>query len=475
MSASLFPALVGTYVMLDLETTGATSINDRITEIALVRVEDGVEVARYSSLVDPEQTIPPFIERLTGISNAMVEGARRFKEIADEVYELLNGAVLVAHNVRFDHGFLKNEFARVGQDLKVKTLCTVRLSRKLYPEFKSHGLDAIMQRHQLQTQSRHRAMGDVEMVLAWLKIAEQELGLEQLQNEANELLNGINSTPLNLETPIKSIPKTCGVYFFYGEGELPLYIGKSVNIRSRVLSHFAADHKVNKEMRMAQEVKRVTWQETAGELGALLLEARLVKTMQPVYNQQLRRQNQLCTWQISEDINAKPALQLCTVEALEANQLEYMYGPFRSKRQAHDFLRELALKHQLCPQILGLESGKGRCFANQVMQCRGACCGKENLTVHYLRLQTALNQIRLARWPYKGKIGIQEYNETLNRTDIHLFDQWCHLATVKDQEELDDVLQQEGLKGLAFDLDTYKLLRKHLAKPSHLVAPILQF
>lgn len=475
MTSAFFPALVDTYVMLDLETTGATSINDRITEIALIRVEKGVEVARYSSLVDPEQSIPPFIEKLTGISNAMVQGGKRFKDIADEVYELLKGAVLVAHNVRFDHGFLKNEFARVGQDIKLKTLCTVRLSRKLYPEFKSHGLDAIMQRHQLHTLSRHRAMGDVEMVLQWLKIAEQELGIERLQKETQELLSGLNSTPLHLETPIKSIPKTCGVYLFYSDGELPLYVGKSVNIRSRVLSHFSADHKVSKEMKMAQEVKRVTWQETAGELGALLLEARLVKTLQPIYNQKLRRQNQLCTWHLNENENAKPVIHLCTVEALDVTQLQQMYGPFRSKRQAHEFLRELALQHQLCPQILGLESGKGRCFANQVMQCKGACCGKESLDLHYLRLQTALTKIRLARWPFKGKIGIQEYSETLDRTDIHLFDQWCHLATVNDPLQLEEVLQDSQLKALAFDLDTYKLLRQHLAKPSHLHASILQF
>ena len=225
------------YVVLDLETTGANPVHDRVTEIAAVRMEQGREVARWSTLVNPGISIPPFIQNLTGIDNAMVADAPRFEEVAPRLLELLAGAVLVAHNVRFDHGFLKNEFERARIDLRVKVLCTVLLSRKLYPQHRSHGLDAIMQRHGLHTQERHRAMGDVEMVLAWLQQATQEFGIDTLQARASELLASASSVPSQLETPIKSIPDTPGVYLFYGEGPLPLYIGKSVNLRSRVLSH----------------------------------------------------------------------------------------------------------------------------------------------------------------------------------------------------------------------------------------------
>ena len=232
------------YVMLDLETTGGNAVQDRITEIAAVRVENGIETARWSSLVNPGVRIPPFIQSLTGISDAMVADAPPFEAVAPRLLELLDQAVFVAHNVRFDHGFVLNELARIGLPFKVKTLCTVRLSRKLYPQHKGHGLDAILTRHGLHTLARHRAMGDVEVVLQWLAIARTELGDDTLRRAARELLQGSASLPPQLETAIDDIPDTPGVYLFYGEGQIPLYVGKSVTLRSRVLSHFQAAARV---------------------------------------------------------------------------------------------------------------------------------------------------------------------------------------------------------------------------------------
>jgi DNA polymerase-3 subunit epsilon len=243
------------FVMLDLETTGGNPVQDRVTEIAAVRVEHGTEVARWSTLVQPGVRLPPFIKSLTGITDAMLADAPAFAEVAPTLSALLEGAVLVAHNVRFDHGFLLNEFARLAHPLRVKTLCTVRLSRRLYPQHRSHGLDAIMQRHGLQTQARHRAMGDVDMVLAWLAQASAELGTGTIEQAARELLQGSAALPPQLETPMSDIPESPGVYTFFGEGQLPLYIGKSVKMRSRVMSHFQAAARQPREMRMVQEVR----------------------------------------------------------------------------------------------------------------------------------------------------------------------------------------------------------------------------
>ena len=163
-------------VVLDLETTGNTPLYDRITEIALIRFENGIEIDRWETLVNPGVSIPPFISRLTGITNDMVSGAPTFEEVAPTLYSHIEGAVLAAHNVRFDHGFLKSEFRRLGAILRQKVMCTVKLSRKLYPEHRSHGLDAIMRRYGLTTAARHRAMGDVELVVAYLEFAKRELG-----------------------------------------------------------------------------------------------------------------------------------------------------------------------------------------------------------------------------------------------------------------------------------------------------------
>jgi DNA polymerase-3 subunit epsilon len=448
------------YVMLDLETTGGNALHDRITEIAAVRIENGVETARWSTLVNPGVRIPPFIQALTGISDAMVADAPAFEDVAHTLLELLDGAVFVAHNVRFDHSFVLHELARMELPFKAKTLCTVRLSRKLYPQHKGHGLDAILKRHGLHAMSRHRAMGDVEVVLQWLQIARTELGVDALQRVAAELLQGSAALPPLLETALSDIPDSPGVYLFFGEGPLPLYIGKSVSMRTRVLSHFQSAAKVAREMRILTEIRRVEWIETAGELGALLLESRLVKDKQPVYNRQLRREKALCAWQLLDDPQANPLVKLVQLDDMAPGQWGQLYGTYRSKRQATDALRLLADAHGLCPQRLGLESGKGPCFACQTGRCKGACAGREPLPLHRVRLQMALAQQRLQAWPHPGKVAIREYQEHTGRTDFHVFDHWCHIATVNDPAELDEISHTRQV--LAFDLDTYRLLQKRL-------------
>jgi len=452
--------MLPSYVVLDLETTGGNATQDRITEIAAVRIDNGVETARWSTLVNPGVRIPPFIQSLTGITDAMVEDAPTFAQVSKQLLELLDGAVFVAHNVRFDHGFVANELARLDVTLKVKTLCTVRLSRRLYPQHKGHGLDAILQRHGLQTQARHRAMGDVEVVLAWLDVATRELGAEALQREASELLQGSAALPPQLETPVSDIPDTPGVYLFYGEGSIPLYVGKSVTLRTRVMSHFQASTKVAREMRILQEIRRIEWRETAGELGALLLESRLVKELQPIHNRLLRREKQLTAWKLNDDPAVRPLLQLIRLDEVNAANMGQLYGAYRSKRQAMDALRTLCETHQLCPNALGLESGKGACFASQIGRCKGVCAGREVPALHRVRLQMALAEHRLQAWPHPGRMGIREHNPLTGRTDIHVFDQWCHVATVHDDDALQDAISAR--QPLAFDLDTYRLLLKRL-------------
>lgn len=456
MSTALLPS----YVVLDLETTGGNATLDRITEIAAVRIDNGVETARWSTLVNPGVRIPPFIQSLTGITDAMVEDAPTFAQVAKPLLELLDGAVFVAHNVRFDHGFVLNELARLEKPLKVKTLCTVRLSRRLYPQHKGHGLDAILQRHGLQTQARHRAMGDVEVVLAWLDVATRELGIETVQREALGLLQGSAALPPQLETDVSDIPDTPGVYLFYGESSIPLYVGKSVTLRTRVMSHFQASSKVAREMRILQEIRRIEWRETAGELGALLLESRLVKELQPIHNRLLRKEKQLMAWKLHEDPSARPQLQLVRMDEVNAADMGQLYGAYRSRRQALDSLRALADTHQLCPFALGLESGKGACFASQIGRCKGVCAGREVPALHRVRLQMALTEHRLHAWPHAGRMGIREHNPLTGRTDIHVFDQWCHVATAHDDEGLQDAVSAR--QPLAFDLDTYRLLVKRL-------------
>ena len=445
---------------LDLETTGATPLRDRITEIALVRFEAGIEVARWQTLVNPETSIPPFIQQLTGITNDMVQEAPTFAQVADKLATFLEGAVMAAHNVRFDHGFLKSEYRRIGQTLRQRVLCTVKLSRKLYPQHRGHGLDAIMHRHQLTTEMRHRAMGDVELMIGFVDSAQHELGMECVAEAAKELSKK-PSLPANIDSNIvDEIPDTPGVYFFYGENDLPLYIGKSIKLRDRVMSHFSGDHASSKEMRISQEIKRIDWIETAGELGALLLESKLVKKRQPIHNRQLRRERQLCTWRIADNPEEMPQVKLISASEIEPNMLGKLFGTFKSKRKAIEALRNIAERYHLCPKALGLESGKGRCFASQLHKCKGVCDGKESKAIHHLRLLQALSAHKLKAWPYQGKLAIREVCELTGRTAIHVFDQWCHLTTVDNENDYAEAL--EGKSIFAFDHDTYKLLLKAL-------------
>lgn len=283
-------AMLPCFVMLDLETTGGSAVHDRITEIAVVRVENGIATERWSTLVNPGQPIPPFIESLTGINDAMVASAPRFAEVLPHVKRLLAGAVLVAHNVRFDHGFLAHEMERAGELLNVQTLCTVRLSRKLYPQFKGHGLDAISQRHGLHNQARHRAMGDVDVVLAWLDIATQELGSHAVQSAAQSLLQGNAFLPAQLTTPLSELPDGPGAYVLRNAQGTAVYAGKAANVRQRVLKHFQSAKTVAKDRQLSEQTVTIESHPTAGELGALIVRAQLIAQLQPEHNRLLKRE-----------------------------------------------------------------------------------------------------------------------------------------------------------------------------------------
>ncbi len=446
---------------LDLETTGATPLRDRITEIALVRFDHGVETLRWQTLVNPQQPIPPFIQSLTGISDAMVADAPLFAEVADKLLALLEGSVLAAHNVRFDHGFLKSEFKRLGITLRQKVLCTVKLSRLLYPQHYSHGIDAIVARHQITGLARHRAMGDVEAILIMLNDARRDLGEEAVQAAALKLLAAPTLPPHIDASLVGELPEAPGVYLFYGENDLPLYIGKSVNLRARVLSHFSSDHASTKEMRMTQEMKRFEWIPAAGEFSALLLESRLVKERMPIYNRQLRRERSLCSWQI--DTQAQPLLKLVHEQEIDPSQMAQLFGTFRSKRQAVETLRKIADLSHLCAKTLGLETGRaGPCFAYQLKRCKGVCCGQEPPEIHALRVQQALMAHKLKAWPYRGKIGIEEYNLEYDLRQIHVFEHWVYVGVAEDEDRLQDLRAQKT--ALKFDLDSYKLLLKMLSQ-----------
>lgn len=157
-----------TLAIVDVETSG-TGLGDRIIEIGILRIENGVCVDTYKTFVNPERALSPWITRLTGITDEDLESAPLFVDVADNVARLLSGAIFVAHNVAFDYAFIKGEFARIDRFFEAPCLCTVRLSRLLSPRAKRHNLSAVIKRHKLACESRHRAFDDAHALWQFMQ------------------------------------------------------------------------------------------------------------------------------------------------------------------------------------------------------------------------------------------------------------------------------------------------------------------
>jgi DNA polymerase-3 subunit epsilon len=270
-------------VFVDLETTGGSTGEHRITEVGVVEVGPG-GISRWSTLVDPQQSIPPFIQQLTGITDAMVRGAPTFDVIAPALFERLNGKLFVAHNASFDRGFLRSEFRRAGLAFNPDVLCTVRLSRALFPAEKRHGLDALVQRHALVPSDRHRALADADLLWQFWQRLHGLVPVEALRAQIERTLRRYHLGGDITEDLLDTAPAGCGVYAFYGEEDAPLYVGRSVRLRQRLRSHLTGERRSSKDLRLAQQVRRVEWRATGGELGAMLAEAQWIATLRPAQN-----------------------------------------------------------------------------------------------------------------------------------------------------------------------------------------------
>jgi DNA polymerase-3 subunit epsilon len=443
---------------VDLETTGTSASVDRVTEVGIVRVEGGCAI-EWSSLVNPECSIPSPIQALTGITNAMVANAPAFRDIAQEVASRTAGCVFVAHNARFDYGFLKHEFGRLGQAFTARVLCTVKLSRRLFSQAARHSLDSLIERHRLPSSNRHRALGDARILWAFVQTLYRDGNADEIDGVVGRILRS-PSLPSHLPSDaLDAIPEAPGIYRFYGLNPMPLYIGKSINLRERVASHFSSDYRSDNDLRLSAEVVRIEIEETAGELGALLRESQLVKSLLPAYNQRLRRRTDL----VALGVGAKPSPpDYLRANVIEPRELRGLYGPFNSRRAAREALRDIAAEAALCWRMLGLERRVGPCFARQIKKCAGACVGAETLDVHHDRLRQALVPYALRQWPYDGMISVRETSLTGERTEVHVFRDWCWLGTADDASSLQALI--EAPPRVAFDLDIYRLLCKRLPR-----------
>lgn len=449
---------------VDIETTGSHFERDRITEIGIQTLACGAENASESaweSLIDPQCFLPHNIQRLTGITPDMLAGQPTFEDLAATIKEALKDKIFVAHNARFDLGFIQASFKRLGMDFRPQVLCTVKLSRLLFPQQARHNLDTLVATHQLVVSSRHRAMGDADLLRQFWRVCESQLGAERLWEAVYELLGQVSLPPNISPSVVEAIPDTPGCYIFYGEHHAPLYIGKSITMRSRVMSHFQSALSDRKAMKLSQQVFHIECMPTSGELSALILESQLIKERMPSMNIQLRRSREVCAWQLQAEATGLQKPTLVTHKHLKTGLQTPLYGLFDNKKEAQRYLAAVAKKHQLCEALLGLEKAEpGKpCFGYQVKQCQGACIGLQPLALHNLKLQTALQAFKVQVWPFKGPIAIRDGESLL------VIYQWCYLGTARDHEELATLCESASRKSeqAEFDLDIYKILKKAIA------------
>jgi DNA polymerase-3 subunit epsilon len=453
--------LDGPLVFVDIETNGLNYVRGRVVEVAAIRVEAGEVVREYRQLIDPGVPLPQFITNLTGITEHDLRGAPLFMAVADELYDVLDGAVFVAHNVRFDYSFLKQEFKRIGKDFRPQQLCTVRLSRALFPEYRTHKLADLITRHGLQVSARHRAYDDAHALWQFTQHVQSTFEPDVLEQAIAKQLKK-PSLPKGLQPDaMATLPEGPGVYIMEDESGSPIYVGKSVNIKKRVASHFMRDHAEVGEFKLAQHVRSISARETGGELQALLLESQLVKQMQPLYNKQLRRTDKLLIARAIPDEAGYVTVQLEEADAVTVDDVPHILAVYPRRGRARDSLETMVKDWNLCPKLLGLEKAKQACFQYQLHRCKGACIGAETPETYNARLQAAFATVRIDHWPFKGAILVQE------KTAAHyaiVVDQWCVVAEVQQADEYSEprLIERPRL----FDLDAYKIIQSFLLRKS---------
>jgi len=460
------------WALVDIETTGLHVTHDAITEIAVYIITELGIVTTWHRLIKPTRSIPQAISTLTGITNEMVHDAPTFAAIAAELYDVLEDCVFVAHNARFDYGFIKNAFKNNGITYQAPVLCTIKLLKQLYPHQESYRLAFIAQALNVTLHNHHRAQADVEALHQIIvKMAECH-SWSYILSIAKALYQK-SSIPSKLTTDVSQLPDTPGVYIFYSsKNPLPLYIGKSITLRQRVMSHFSGDYAHAKEFALSQQVERVEVIPTAGELSALLLESDMIKEHMPIYNRRLRRKTNLVGFRLKEH-KGYLTLSIVREQVDEEEHLKQhgIYGVFRSVTAAKSMLLQLIKTHDLCPKLCGVEQGGSSCFSYQLKRCNGACIQEEHFEPYNRRLLESLKEYQEEIWPYQGAIAIKEQCSVNKITQFTVFHQWRHLGSVPNEHLLNQWRKLSELNS-KHTYDAYKILLsylKHKADKDHII------
>lgn len=355
------------YAILDIETTGGQFNEEGITEIAIYKFDGHEVVDQFISLVNPEIPIQPFVVKLTGINNAMLQSAPKFFEVAKRIIEMTNDCVIVAHNASFDYRILRTEFRRLGYDFEAKTLCTVELSKKLLPEQPSHSLGKLVRALGIPMADRHRASGDALATVKLFKILlEKDLEKVIVKDFIKlEIEKGIAPKLLDI---VAGLPAKTGIYYIHNVKGNLIYIGKSRNIKKRINQHFTGT--TTKCKKIQAEVFTVTYDETGSELIALLKESEEIKINKPLYNRAQRKSIFQLALYAEKDEKGYINLKL-----QKADGRKKEITSFTSLQEGKNALFRITSHYNLCQKLTSLYFSKTNCFQYSIKECDGACIG----------------------------------------------------------------------------------------------------
>lgn len=368
------------YAIVDIETTGSYAAANGITEIS-IQVFDGQRVVEsFETLVNPCQPIPRYIQAMTGITDEMVAGAPSFEQVAEKVHQVLHEKIFVAHNVNFDYSFVKSQLEANGLEFNTRRLCTVRLSRKIFPGFPSYSLGNLCHSLDISMKDRHRAGGDaratVEVFRLLLENDKDQHIAKSLQRNSKE-----QSLPPNVpKEHFEQLPYTPGVYYFHNAKGKIVYVGKAKNIRYRVNSHFSNHSESRQKQNFLRHIHAISYQCCATELMASILESSEIKKLWPAFNQAQKRWEDVYGIFAFEDQNGYMRL------GIEKNkkQLNPVHS-FHYLVDGHTMLRKLIDEYHLCSRLCFLHTSAEPCT-----HCYGACTQKESVEAYNQRVRDAI-------------------------------------------------------------------------------------
>ena len=400
--------IIEMYAVVDVETTGGKFNEEGITEIAIYRF-DGVKIVdQFSSLVNPLREIQPFVQRLTGINSKMLVNAPKFYEIAKRIVEITEDAVLVAHNAEFDYRIIRTEFKRLGFDFERQSLCTVDLAQKLLPEVPSYKLGKLVRFLGIPIADVHRAHGDAQATVELFKVLLEKDSSKEIISAHIKTLNKkqVPSKYLNI---IDELPTEIGVYYIYNEAGSIIYIGKSKNIKKRVLSHLTS--KSRKAEKIQKAIFRVTYELCGNECLALLKEQHEIKKNQPRLNHALKYRH--FAMGIRRDVSS-PYHRLLVEQVYQDRQ--YL-DVFKNKKEAEGRLRYWLEEFSLCAQHTSFARAQGACFRKGIDKCQGACVGEEHCDAYNTKVQAVAESLL---YPFENFLIIDKGKKTGEKSFIFI-------------------------------------------------------